>query len=366
MEAGLPASDGSSLDSVSDVSIPQLPIISVAAGEKHTCVVRSDNRVYCWGSNEFGQLGMDHDSDIHEAPVLVDVRAFSVSAGRRHSCAVTTDHRVACWGANSQCELGRGGCSPFSDPAPAEVLADDNVNEVLSDATDVVVSADHSCAVTSRSTVLCWGHNGYHSVSHSLESPLVRASEVELRSATIAAALGRDYSCFRSDQLVSCVGRFTNETNLPDCGDGVSCVAFPRALDLGPVTSLEAGEDFACAVLSNGDVRCWGIAINRFSNFYFPARAVALGPTNDACFTTVEGSEVYCETPFLSAPVRVDFESGLPIASVRKVALGRAHKCALTAAGKLYCWGKGPNGELGIPGSAPRVVVYPEQVVLPE
>ena len=57
--------DGSTDDSDKEVKVLELSkgVIALAAGEKHTCVILSDETVACWGNNEFGQLGNNSIDD---------------------------------------------------------------------------------------------------------------------------------------------------------------------------------------------------------------------------------------------------------------------------------------------------------------
>ena len=62
----------------------------MSAGNSHSCGVRADGTVVCWGWGEDGQT---------HAP---EGRFVSVSAGLDHSCAVSADGTVACWGRNTE------------------------------------------------------------------------------------------------------------------------------------------------------------------------------------------------------------------------------------------------------------------------
>ena len=71
------------------------PFKSVSAGARHTCGVRSDGSVACWGSNRAAPLG----NIVGQA--TPPAGSFdSVSAGNQHTCGVRSDGSVACWGAD--------------------------------------------------------------------------------------------------------------------------------------------------------------------------------------------------------------------------------------------------------------------------
>lgn len=78
----------------------------------HTCALRDDGSVWCWGQNQFGQLGDGTDAT-RTTPVLVPgVSAIAISANAANSCAVTTTGGVVCWGDNTSGQLGNGTTAP--------------------------------------------------------------------------------------------------------------------------------------------------------------------------------------------------------------------------------------------------------------
>ena len=97
--------------------------VSVSAGVSHTCALKTDRTVACWGDNGYGQT---------------DARAGTftqVSAGNFHTCAVQTDGIVACWGNNVE-----GQATPLDGTF-----------------TQVSAGGAHTCAVQTDGTVACWG-----------------------------------------------------------------------------------------------------------------------------------------------------------------------------------------------------------------
>jgi len=80
---------------------------SLTVGSFHACGLTANGSAYCWGNNQFGQLG---DSSVvsktNPTPVAGGLRFTSIAAGVAHTCAKTTDGSVACWGSNLGGELG--------------------------------------------------------------------------------------------------------------------------------------------------------------------------------------------------------------------------------------------------------------------
>ena len=100
------------------------------AGAYHTCAIKSDSTVVCWGSNGYG-----------ESSVPAGLASVSqIAAGGYHNCALKSDGTVTCWGLN---HVGQG-----SVPAG------------LSSVISISAGSFHNCALKSDSTVVCWGANG--------------------------------------------------------------------------------------------------------------------------------------------------------------------------------------------------------------
>ena len=131
---------------------PEIDFMQSDAGGSHTCAVRADGTVACWGDNSYGQLGDGTNVD-STAPVAVTgiANAISISSGFNYTCAARSDNSVACWGANGSGQLGDGTIVDSSIPVTVTGLTN---------ATSVAAGSSHTCAVRSDDSVACWGANG--------------------------------------------------------------------------------------------------------------------------------------------------------------------------------------------------------------
>lgn len=93
-----------------DETPPCIGYVSIAAGAVHTCALRSDGQVSCWGSNEFLALGRLGAGDFPTPePVAGVAGAAQIELGRDHSCVIRQgDSAVLCWGLNEDAQLGNG------------------------------------------------------------------------------------------------------------------------------------------------------------------------------------------------------------------------------------------------------------------
>ena len=85
----------------------------ISAGYNFACAMIEPGDIKCWGANSFGQLG-DGTTEARLTPTAVvglppGIQAISTGGG--HTCALTERDGVYCWGSNSQGQLGNGSLS---------------------------------------------------------------------------------------------------------------------------------------------------------------------------------------------------------------------------------------------------------------
>ncbi len=288
----------------------------LGTGATHACAAKTDGTVWCWGSNDSGELGSNGDS---ESPTPLQVPGIStataVAAGAAHSCALLADRTVKCWGqnVNGQVGSGTGGDSDPVRQTPTAVTG-------LTDVTAIAAGGFHTCALKTGGSVVCWGFNVSGQLGNSAApASLTNVTPVAVTGLTDATAIsaGTAHTCaLVASGAARCWGSNSGGQLGVDLPGGANASKVPVAVSgASGLTSLSAGSGHTCAVKA-AEAVCWGSNGN--------------GQLGDGTKTS------------RSAPAVVP---GLTV--VRSVAAGGAHTCAALADGSAKCWGTGTSGELG-------------------
>ena len=252
----------------------------VDAGYSHTCGVTTNNQAFCWGNNVYGQLG-DGTTTARLSPVAVagGLTFKQVSAGSGHyyfTCGITTDNRAYCWGRNNFGQLGDGTETPRR-VRPSPVAGGREFRQV--DA-----GYYHACGVTTDDRAFCWGHGRYGQLGNGKTylSFWPRAVSGKLRFSRVAAA--GSHSCGETTtNRAYCWGLNT----FGQLGNGTTAQRLrPVAVTGGlAFAQLSANGLHTCGRTSAGAAFCWGYGFfgqlgNGSSSFGAAASApvAVLGP----------------------------------------------------------------------------------------
>lgn len=271
-----------------------------AAGGMHTCIVASNGKVFCWGDNTNGQLGLNSQTPFSTMQPARDLNNSSsgplanlIAAGENHTCAVYEGDRVGCWGrkyslfptevqgitalhiaagGDQTCVIVPGGAikcwggllnfGPATNPTVIQGITGKGA---------IAVGRSHACAIDQADTIKCWGQNGFGQLGNG--GKVASATPVAVSTTSTAAAIG-----------------------------------------------LDAGDFHTCALFSSGAVECWGMN--------------STGQTGDTSTTS----------SVTLRPFQVRSSGAIGIA------VGTAHSCAVFADGSVHrmeCWGSNSSGQLG-------------------
>lgn len=304
---------------------PFRPDVVQADGGNTSCAVMSDGGLLCWGHNEDGQLGTGSAEGSSPTPARVQLNASAKQVSTRtfHTCATLVDGTIQCWGRNSRGQLGNG--TTQGSAVPVTVTS-------IKDAAAVATGVFHTCALHTTGKVSCWGYNDYGQIGNgTFENQLVPASVPGISDA-VAIAAGGDHSCaVLSSGSIKCWG--WNAQGQIGTGADDEQYEYPvKVAGISDAVDVSAGDYFTCAVLSKGKIRCWGL--NGESRFPVTERRLYSG--------MLEGSLGNGDFLDSSMPVEV-----IGIDTAVEVEAGYTSACALLRDGKVKCWGRNLDGQLG-------------------
>ena len=268
-------------EGVSNPSPVQLPsgrtATAVSLGEGHACAIMDDGSVWCWGNNEEGQLGVGNTSNSgswryspNQVLTPTGVTASAITAGLKHSCLVATDGRVFCWGFGDAGRLGIG--SQNSQIIPTQV----STNSLF---VSISAGESHTCGITDLGEALCWGSGWQGVLGNGDLNEYWTPEPVSLPSGTVVVSIttGYDHTCVvTEDKDLYCWGSDDNNrlnTEYICSGSDITngCYYDSRVMPAisqtptGAVASV-AGYSFTCAILANGGVYCSGGLPYRLAN----------------------------------------------------------------------------------------------------
>lgn len=226
----------------------------VSAGADFSCALKRSGAVFCWGDNRLGQVG-DGTKARRSTPVPVPglgSRVVDVNAGLHHSCAVKRDGSVWCWGHNWKGAVGDGTTETRLRPV--------RVKGLTSRAVRVSAGVSHTCALLRNATVSCWGDNGVGQLGHDSFGVMKKPTVVKgMRNVTSVSA-GWAFTCALQKSGRGWCWGVNQEGQL---GDGSTTYSSaPRPLKIPADYQLDVlGELYfsACAGMKRGRIKCWGL-----------------------------------------------------------------------------------------------------------
>ena len=252
---------------------------AITVGASHTCVVLDNGSVRCWGNGVSGRLGYGNqltvgDNETPAAAGAVDIgagrRAIAISAGDFHTCVIRDDGTLLCWGFGSGGQLGRGTTTDVGDDETPAAAGPLNLGGHAARA--VSGGKGHTCAILDDGTARCWGFGADGRLGYGSEASITSAAAapaVNLGPGRTAVAItaGEAHSCAVLDNGgVRCWGFGGNgrlgydaTASIGDSPGETAASAGPIAFGAGRTArGITVGFSHSCALLDDGTLRCWG------------------------------------------------------------------------------------------------------------
>jgi len=330
--------------------LPFDPVQQLVAGNNHTCVLMESGLVYCWGDNQFGQLGLNRTDNLGDGEpvtsfgyVTLGDQAIRIAAGGDHTCAVLSSGALRCWGRNDFGQLGRGNTQRIGDDETVFSAGNVDLGAGVT-VKDLALGGFHTCALLTTGAVRCWGRNsegelGYGDGNNRGDNePINNLPNVSLTGTVRKLVAGAFHTCALTfDGTLRCWG-YGGDGQLgqilPGMFDVFNRLVNPSWGDSGnerpsdlpsdiitgaQVTDVTAGDRHTCALSSDGQLKCWGLGTSGqlgYGNF---------------------GSQFTPPTPGVNLDGVTAF----------RISAGAAHTCALRSNGTVRCWGANDQGQLG-------------------
>jgi len=278
-------------------------------GYKMTCGIRTSDEVFCWGNNEYGQVG-DGTSEQRNTPTPIDggLLMKQINGGFQHTCLISVAGTIKCWGRSNFGQLGDGSTSDQSTPNDISLQLDwDNLT----------AGSYHTCATTTSGQVYCWGLNQFGQLGNGTTNNKSNPVPVSEGNIWTIITAGLYHTCgINQSGEAYCWG--LNDEQQLGSGRGQSQWPYPDKVKTANFwVYISAGRSHSCGLNDLGKAFCWG------SNEY--------GQLGDSSQTD------------RSQPVPVSGDH-----TWHHIEAGTYHTCGVTTDGSGYCWGNNEFSQLGV------------------
>ena len=321
----------------SQTDVPPGSYSHISIGDGHSCGLRTDGTIECWGDNLYGEIDVPELADSKDDPQGTDepfVPYVGVSVSGGHGCGLRADGRILCWGDNSHGQLeapdgpfiavGAGPgftCGLWADGAPrCWGLNDGDQAEPLPGHYVKLNAADsYACGLLRDGFIECWGSNW----TNQANAPFGIFTDV--------SAGGRHSCGLRFDGSVECWG-----------GEWVNYGVYAAHSPDGAFRAIATADQLSCGLRTNGMVSCWGWNSPVYD--YEPDRPYA---------DITAGIQFFCglhEDRTISCVGENDrWQTDAPEGTFVTVASAGAHSCAVRTEGTIACWGSNSVGQSDVP-----------------
>ena len=227
----------------SDVKIP-------IAGKHHSLVIKTDNSLWGYGDNSFGQLGVGNTNN-QDSPVSITDNVAAAAAGDYHSLIVKNDSSLLACGKNNMGQLGNSSTTDSNTPV---VIFNSGVAKVAA-------GIEHSLILKTDGVLLACGSNAYGQLGTGAVSTNPVSTPVQVMDSVSDIAAGDSFSVvLKNNGSVWCFGR----NNYGQLGNGTTNnLSAPQQIISSDIVAVFAGPENTFCLKNDGSVLAFG------NNAYF-------------------------------------------------------------------------------------------------
>lgn len=244
-------------ESTEPLEIPIGPVAVFDSKNDHVCAVTTDERLFCWGDNSEAQVGQGTNefsgAAFYDLPkeVIEPGPWSAVSVGDAHSCGLKVDGSIWCWGRNTQFAASNEETSQVLQPAKQAMPSARTWQEVS-------VGVYHSCGRASDGEWLCWGTNRSGQIRFPSSDPIAGIVPIDRTGLTEISTNGFSACGLDSEQALWCWG--LNIDGHIVGVDQVHIIVEPTMTSegLGPIREVSVGRFHVCALDAESRIWCAG------------------------------------------------------------------------------------------------------------
>lgn len=306
----------------------------ITATTYSTCGIKSDGTAWCWGRGNNGVLGNGATAD-QPNPVAVSTAGVSgtawtrIAGGSEHVCGIRDDNTAWCWGNGFNGARGDGSTST-SQTTPVAVSGGFTWSEIYA-------GTSYTCGIRTTGAAYCWGTGTGGWIGDGGTSNRTTPALVSGGGSWLSLSVGNNpgtsgHTCgIKSDNLAYCWG----VGNVGQLGNNAQIASQTTPLQVtiagGPWVQIEAGQQYTCGRRADGLVNCWGES-----------------------WGGGHGTGIGAETEFFF-PYKI---AGSPWRDISTNGDGFDFSCGVKTDGTGWCWGDNGTGQLGINSSL--IEIFPQ------
>jgi alpha-tubulin suppressor-like RCC1 family protein len=249
---------------------------SLSAGGNHACGITTERTLFCWGRNTSGELGINSTNPVGpptQVNILGETLVTQVAAGTGHTCAITGDAKMFCWGDDVAGELGIDFTTTATEQCPG-ILANTGqqfcmmapvqvptVGKVSGLWDRVSAGADFTCGRDqTTSQLFCWGTDTDSQLGVGPTSPPF-GTGVNPFPQLVPTPATPNLIASHEDQSCGIPFELSGPGNLFCWGMSTSAlpaVLTPTSVPGHALLQFSPGGTQTCAIDINGVTWCWG------------------------------------------------------------------------------------------------------------